>query len=380
MVKLTCLPEKLRAALEIARKPVKTNSPIMAIAQVCLRASGETLTLSGTDLRWVASASLPVKIEHEGAVTLAPKALADVLDACPDGEPLTLDVTDKHRATLTCGRATVRLVGGDPEEFPPPPFLKDSDHLTLTAALLRDAIDTTAFAAARDESRPVLAGVLFSVKDGALTLAAADGYRLAVRTVPLPPGSPDLTVIVPAGPLQTIGSALPKTDDLVTLAADDSHIQIESSSGTWTLARIEGDFPDFNRIIPRDPATQVTCLRADLERAINLALSFEEDFSENGRTNRSCLARLTIEEGELTVRSSSDHGDQEGTLTIQSELAGPALVVGFNGGYLRDAVRAISSERVVLELVGPASPAVLHEAGPRDGHLQICMPMHVARP
>lgn len=379
-MKITVLPERLKAALDIARKPVKHNASIVSVTQVCLRATDDgSLALSGTDLRWYATASLTAKVTHSGAVTLAPKALSDVLAACQDGEPLTIDVTDTHRATLTCGRATIRLVGGDAEEFPPAPVLKAGDRLSLSATLLRELIETTAFAAARDESRPVLSGVLLSVKDNTLTLAAADGFRLAVHSAALAPGAPDLSVIVPAGALREIVGALPKTDDIVTIATDESHTQIESSSGTWTLTQIEGPFPDFNRIIPREAVTQITCNRADLERAVTLALSFQDEVTENGKRYSTCIARLSVEDDGLTIRSRSDQGDQEGALVIPIEIEGDPLAIGFNGLYLRDAVHALTTERVSLDLIGPASPAVLHTAGPRNGHLQICMPMHVAR-
>jgi DNA polymerase III subunit beta len=380
-MKILVLPEKLRAALDIARKPVKSNSPIPALSQVCLQAteSGD-LAISGTDLRWVATASLSVKVERPGSVTLPPKALADVLAACPDGEPLTIDVTDNHRATLTCGRAVVRLVGGDPEAFPPTPLMRADEKLSVPASVLSSLIDSTAFAAARDESRPVLAGVLCEAKAGTLTLAAADGFRMAVRSAPLSADAPDISALVPAGPLREIAGALGKTDDLVTLAVDDAHVQIESSSGTWTLTRIEGQFPDYSRVIPPASTTQATCLRTDLERAISLATAFEDSVTENGKTYRTCMARVTIEAESLTVRSRSDQGDQEGALTIPSELVGEPMVIGFNGQCLRDAVRAMGSESVTLEANQPGSPAMLHPAGPRNGYVQVVMPMRVARP
>jgi DNA polymerase-3 subunit beta len=380
-MKIICLPEGLRAALDVARKPVKSNSPIPALSHVCLQTtdSGD-LTVSGTDLRWIATASLSVKAERAGGVTLPPKALADVLAACTDGEPLTIDVTDKYRATLMCGKAVVRLVGGDPETFPPTPLMRADEKVNLPASVLHELIDSTAFAAARDESRPVHAGVLCEVKAGILTLAAADGFRLAVRSAPLPADAPDLSAIVPAGPLREISGALGKTDDLVTLAVDDAHVQIESSSGTWTLTRIEGQFPDYNRVIPPSSTTQATCLRTDLERAVSLATAFEDSITADGRTYRTCIARVTIEAESLTVRSRSDQGDQDGALTIPIELVGDPLVIAFNGTYLRDAVRALGSESVTLEANQPGSPAILHPAGPRDGFLQICMPMHIARP
>jgi DNA polymerase III subunit beta len=186
---------------------------------------------------------------------------------------------------------------------------------------------------------------------------------------------------MPAGPLREIAGALSKSDDLTTIAVDDAHVQIESSSGTWTLTRIEGQFPDYSRVIPPASTTQATCLRADLERAVSLALAFEDSVTDDqGRTYRTCMARVAIEADSLTVRSRSDQGDQEGALSIPIELVGAPLVIAFNGTCLRDAVRVMGSESVTLEANRPNSAAVLHPAGPRDGFLQICMPMHVARP
>ena len=380
---ITCLPERLRAALDIARKPIKTNNnPIPVLSHVHLKADDGIVTLTGTDLRWSAIATASAKVEQPGQATLAPKGLADFLAACPDGEPLTIEVSDKHRATLTCGRSSARLVGLDPEEFPPTPVMRGAENLSLPSKVLRSLIERTAFAAAPDESRPVLAGVSFMVRDSKLELAGADGLRMAICAAPVDDDAPSIATVIPAKPLAAVAACLPRDDEPVAIGIDDAHVRFWAGAMTWVIGLIDGQFPDYRRITPKATAMTITCPRDAIRRAVQLARAFEEasDDQHNNRRYHTAIVRLSVADDVMTVRSRSDKGDEEGASEIVVTTTGENAWAAFNGEFLYDAITSLDADEITLEIDGPTKPGIVRAAGERNGHLNVLIAMRVTTP
>jgi hypothetical protein len=208
-MKLTILAGKLKVALGVAKIAASTRSTYGPIFEhILLDADGDLLTLSGTDAEARSWHAVSADINEAGAVALPPKALADFLDVISDGEPVVLTADDRHKAELVSGRTRVRIAGLDPELFPPCPDFGDPlADLTLGADELVGLIGSVAHAAVlTGDSRPELAGILIRAKEHALTLSAADGYRLAYRAVPF--DGPDLDVITHARYLLRIAGEL----------------------------------------------------------------------------------------------------------------------------------------------------------------------------
>lgn len=381
-MKLTVSPSTLQAALSVAQTAIK-RSPTWLIAEhVLLEASEDRLTVSGTDLESRAWHTIAAEIEEPGRVTLPPKAITDFLDAVIPSEPVTLTVAANHKAELTSGRTRIRAAGLDPEQFPVCPSFDDPafDH-TMPAETLATLIRSTAFAAAKNDSRPVLAGVLFKVQDGALTMAAADGFRLAIREAHVE-DAPDLDVVVHARLLGRLANALDKaTSARLRVDATRSSLLIGTEAGCWTARLIDGQFPDFRRIIPQDVPIAVTIRRDDLLRASRLTRNMQETVTDRGVSTSTQIARLTVRQDEIALRSVGTEGDREAEIVIESvRERGDDLEIGFNGGYFRDAVEAIDAVDITLEMAGPARPTLIRAAGERNGHCHVIMPMHVARP
>lgn len=381
-MKLTVTAGKLKLALGVARIAASTRVQYTPVLQhVLLEADDGLLTLSGTDTEARSWHAVACEIAESGAVTISPKALADFLDAVADSALVTLTVDDKHKAELVAGGTRVRVAGLDPELFPVcPSFDEPLFDTTLAAEELSTLIASTVFAAAPADSRPVLAGVLLRAADHALTLVAADGHRLAYRSVPY--DGPDLNVIAHARYLAKIGSEVRRaTSARLLVDAHRSMLCIDSEAGSFAVRLIDGDFPDFTRIIPHETPIQITADRDDLLRAARLIRNvITEEVGEKGRTSKTQRAHLTVHGDAIEVRAIGTDGDQEAEATIPAERErGDDLSITFNGVYFRDAVEAIDSPRVTIELVGPSSPSIVRPTGPRNGHLQVVMPMFDAR-
>lgn len=383
-MKLTIAPGYLRAALTVALSSVPSRTPVLPVLGcVLLDATPDGgLIVSGTDLDSRSSRTVPAEVSAAGAVALPPAPLRSFLDAVVDSEPITLTVDGKHKAELISGRTRVRVAGFDPESFPVAPSFGDpSCDLTLSAEALRILVSSVAHAVAPDDSRPVLAGILLQVTDGTLTAVTADGYRLAMRSVEVEPGA-DLDVIVQGKALiRAARLAGDATSARLMVDAGRSMLQVDTESGVWSMRLVDGQFPGFRRVIPKDAPVAVTVDRDDLTRAMRLIKSaMNETTDDKGRTYKTVMARLTIGADSVEVSAKGTDGDQEAEITLPATLErGEGLTITINGAYLTDAIGAIDTSRVTFEMAGPASPVILRPAGDGRDALQVLMPMHDAR-
>jgi DNA polymerase-3 subunit beta len=380
-MRLTCLPEKLNEGLATVGRVVAPRSTLPVLGNVLLETEGGQLKLAATNLELTVICWVGAKVEEEGAITLPARLLADYVGLLSAGEPLQLELKAK-KAHLSCGRFEANISGIDAEEFPAIPSVSGGINLKIPAPRLKEAIGQVVFAAAPDDSRPVLAGVLMTVSDGKLTLAAADGFRLAVRKVDLGDAAvPDLSIIVPAKALTEVARGLPNDEDVeveIAVTADQSQVLFRHRQAEVVSRLIEGQFPDFNRIIPRESKTRVTLQTADFLRATKAAQVFARDNSMIVRLSLvpaeggdEALGRVTV------AATSAEIGDNTGD--VDASVEGEAMQVAFNGRYLRDALEALDAQQAFLEVTGPASPGLIRPASGPNGYIQVIMPMHVAR-
>jgi DNA polymerase-3 subunit beta len=380
-MKLTCLPEKLNEGLATVGRAVSAKSPLPVLGNVLLQTDGGQLRLAATNLEVTVICWVGAKVEDEGAITLPARLLADYVSLLSAGEPLLLELKGK-RAHLSCGRFDANISGIDAEEFPAIPTIDGGTTLRISAPTFKEAISQVVFAAAPDDSRPVLAGVLVTVQEGHLTMAAADGFRLAVRKLDIGDGEvPDLSIIVPAKALIEVARGLPSDEDEqveISVTADQSQVLFRHRQAEVVSRLIEGQFPDFNRIIPRESKTRVTLQTSDFLRATKAAQVFARDNSMIVRLDLVPAAGGDDALGKVTVAAtSSEIGDNTGD--VDASVEGDAMQVAFNGRYLRDALEALDAPQAFIEVTGPASPGVIRPASGPNGYLHVIMPMHVAR-
>jgi DNA polymerase-3 subunit beta len=382
-MKISVLPGALASALAVATSTIASRNPVNPIfGCVLLEATPDGgLVVSGTNLESRSSHTVQAEVIEAGAVALPPDALRAFLEAVPGSEAITLTVNAAHKAEMVSGKTRSRVAGHDPEQFPMPPSFDDpAVDVTIGAETLRLLVGSVGYAIAPDDSRPVLSGVLLRIKDGRLTAAAADGFRLATRSVEIE-DAPDLDVIPHGKTLIRAAGMLDKAMSARLLVdANRSMLKIDTEAGVWSMKLIDDDFPDFWRIVPKNAPTVVTLDRSDLQRAMRLIRTVMEEVTEKGRTYRTVMARLTVTAESLDIQARGKDGDQEAEVSIAADLErGQGMAITFNGAYFRDAIEAIDADRITLELSGPASPALLKPRGePRD-HIHVCMPMHDAR-
>jgi DNA polymerase-3 subunit beta len=378
-VKLVCTQKALAEGLATVDRAVPSKSPLPVLSNVLLSTDEGRLKLVANNLEMAISAWIGADVAEPGAVTLPARLLSDFVTSLGGGDVQMGLKPGTKTMNLRCGRYEANINGMDAADFPAVPSVDEGARCRIAAKTLRTAISQVAFAAATDETRPVLSGVLLTVEGDELTLAAADGFRLAVRTAPLLEGLGErLAVIVPARALIELSRILPDVDDPVEIGATPNQNQVMFQyPGLLLVSRlIEGQFPDYQRIIPQKYQTRIVLPVSDFLQATKTASVFSRDNSNIVRISATPSGD-ELSPGRVDVlASSAEMGDNAGQL--DGSVEGDEAQIAFNVRYLRDALEAVNSGEVALEITGPTSPGLLKPVS-TGGHVHVIMPMHVSR-
>lgn len=376
-MKLTCLQENLKRGLATVSHAVAGKSTLPVLSNVLLATDGGRLKLAATNLEVGITHWIGAQVQEEGATTVPAKLLTDVIGGLPnDKVTLTLD-SRTQTVKVECGRFTSNIKGIEADEFPTIPTIADrSPSVSLPPDLLREAIDQVAFAAASDDSRPVLAGVLVRFRDNRLYMGAADGFRLATRTVALQePVAQHGEFIVPARALSELARIATDASGPVTITVTPGGSQVLfHTENTELVSRlIEGKFPDVERIIPAKYDTRTVLDTAELAKAVKLA-SYFASASQN-------VVKLIMEPGgelgpgRLVISSNAaEVGDNTGEL--DGMIHGEGGQIALNVKYLAELLGAVKTAQIALETQGSQSPGVFKPVG-QDGYIHIIMPMSI---
>jgi DNA polymerase-3 subunit beta len=376
-MKLSCLQENLKRGLATVSHAVAGKSTLPVLSNVLLATDGGRLKLAATNLEIGITCWIGAQVEEDGAVTVPAKLLSDVVGSLPnDRVMLSLDARTQT-LKLECARFTTHIKGIEAEEFPTIPTVLDRDPaISLPPDVLREAIEQVAFAAANDDSRPVLAGVLIRLHDSSVIFDAADGFRLARRIVSLPePVANAQEFIVPARALNELARIINDAESPValTVTPGGSQVLFHTDNAELVSRLIDGRFPDFERIIPASYATRTVLETQELAKAVKLA-SFFATISQN-------IVKITMEPGGeigpghlVLSTNAAEVGDNTGELDAM--IHGESGQIALNVKYLADALAAIKTSQIALETQTPQSPGVFKPVG-QEGYIHIIMPMSI---
>jgi len=376
-MKLSCLQENLKRGLAIVSHAVAGKSTLPVLSNILLASDGGRLRLAATNLEIGITSWIGAKIEEEGAITIPAKLFSDVVGSLPNDKiNLSLDVRTQT-LNLTCARFETNIKGVEASEFPTIPTIADRAPVALFPPdLLRAAIDQVAFAAATDDTRPILQGVQLRLRDNRATFAAADGFRLAQRVVELPePVAEPQELIIPARALIELARIVGDGESSVEMIVTPGGGQVLFHTETVDLVSrlIDGKFPDVERVIPQSYLTRTVLDTQELTKAVKLASYFA-----NASAN---IVRLQMEPGgelgpgHLTISANAaEVGDNKGQ--VDAMIHGENGQIALNVRFLADAIAAIPTPQVALETQTAQNPAVFRPVG-ADGYIHIVMPMTV---
>ena len=375
-MKVTCLQENLARGLGIVQRAVAVRSTLPITSNVLIATDAGRIKLAATNLDIALTCWIGGQIEEEGAITVQARLLADFVNSLPqDKIELTLAPRSKQ-LKVKCARNEATIGGIDAEDFPPIPAVEDGGTLEIDPKALRGAITQVVFSAATDDSRPVLTGVDLVVEGDTLTLAAADGFRLAVRTLKLKKKvSERQEVIVPSKALAELNRLLQDQDEPVqmTFNAGRTQVLFQLKDIELVAQLIQGTFPDYSRLIPKEWGSRAIVEVREFLQETKIASIFARDGSG--------IVRITFDAGEdglpgkMTIAARAEEiGDNQGELDAQVE--GEGSKIAFNGRYLQDVLQVLDGGRVALETTGPSQPGVIRPVD-NDNYVHVVMPMFV---
>ena len=380
-MKISCLQENLAKGLTAVGRAVATRSTLPVLSNILLQTDEGRLRLAATNLEIGVNHWIGARVEEEGQITVPARLLTEFVNSLPPGQ-IDMELNERTQTlNLKCARYEANIKGIDAAEFPAVPTaanINGASRLHLEAETFKRMIDQVVFAAATDESRPILTGVLAKFHQGGLTLAAADGFRLSVTTADMGVDLDEMVnVIIPARALSELSRISAEQEDPVELLITPQRNQIVFHLSNTDLVSqlIEGNFPDYNQIVPKQHSTRTFVGTSDLLKAVKVAFLFARDAANIIRFK--IVPGSELNPGQMVITgTSAEFGDNVSEL--DASIEGDEIEIAFNARYMIDALSVAGTPEIVLETSSPASPGVIRPTDSED-FLCVIMPMHIQR-
>lgn len=374
-MKISLLQEGLAKGVGVVGRVVATKAQLPVLANILLSTDQGKLKLTATNLETGINLWLGGKIEEEGKISVPARIFSETINALPPGT-VSLS-TEEERLKIVCGKFKAEINGISAEEFPEVPTLKDQkekiETLVLDRKILEEGVGQVAVAAATDESRPVFTGIKMELEENTLRLAATDGYRLSIKSIGKLKGiKKKKEMVVPARALselvRVLGAAETEAKEIIFAAtSEEKQLILSFGEGEVVTRILEGEFPDFDKIVPKTHTTSVSLETEELFQAVKATAVFAKDSAN--------IVKFKITESGLVISANTPQvGGNE--VEVEGKVLGENAEVAFNSRYLIDVLNVIGAKELTLQVSGPLNPGVFIPAG-ETGFLHIIMPVRV---
>ena len=366
-MRFTCEKSMLVAGLNITGRTVAQKSSLSVLEGILCRASAG-LSLTGYNMETAITYQIDAEVNDPGTCVLPAKLFGDIIRRLPEG-PVTVVVDENYKVSIRAGYASFSISAENAEDYPELPDVGSGRPVFLPQKALRELIGGTIFAVSDNLSRPIHTGVKFEVSEDAISAIAVDGFRLARRTFhPDSATGRNLSFVVPAQGLKEVEKILADTDEDASFTLGTKHILFQIGGATLICRLLEGEFLDWKRVVPTNCPIKLTAYVSDLSSSIErVGLIVSEKYKSP--------VRCTFSNQVVNLRTNTTIGAAEDRCSVAGD--GKELEIGFNVRYLADALRAIPSEEVVLELTNGLSPIVLTPAEDKYDYAYMVLPVRI---
>jgi DNA polymerase-3 subunit beta len=363
-LRITVEKDELAAKLGIVARGVSSRTAVLVLGGIQLRAEGGRLHLAATDMEVSLRASMDATVTGEGVVIVPGRLLLDIARSLPDSTVSIEHRPEEAVVVLTSGTANYRLHTYSSEDFPRLPDVESGTLHAVDREALVETVARVGRSASRDESRPVLTGILVRFEPGKIVMAATDSYRLAVKETTVDATLPELEAIIPARALQELARIA--SSDEIQLGLLENHV-VFGADGTWlTTRRIDGQFPNYRQLLPEQFEHELAMPREEVLEVVRRVSLMAQ---------RNSPIRLRFGDGELTVSAiTQDVG--EARESVPAPYNGDPLEIGFNAEFLRDGLDSVDSDSITFKLISPLRPVVLE--GEVADYVYLIMPIRLA--
>ncbi len=364
-MKFLCEQADLLSALTMATRALAARSTMPAFESVRVEAADGAVRLMCTDLAMGIEATLSAQVSQEGCLLLPGRLFQEIVRKLPQGE-VTVS-SREYNVTIQAHGSRTNVQGLPANEFPSLPQIDDAASVVVDQRLLRDMIRQTAFAAAVEETKPALTGVLVEAEGQSITMVALDRFRMALRRGELKLEAPKVSAIVPARCMNEVARMLGDEEGEVALGFGRTHVALEIGAARISIRLLDDEYVKYGQLIPTEHKTVAKVDRAMLAECVDRAALIARDTKNN-------LINLQIEEDKLVITSQSENSNSYEELPVA--LQGNGLEIAFNVRYVVDAVRNLTDESIALRFTSPVSPCVLTPVE-GDAYLYLLLPVRV---
>ena len=364
-MKIVCSRDELGAKLAVVARAVSTRTTVQILSGILLRAEAGELHVGATDMELSVQTLLDAQVEGEGAVVVPGRLLLEIARGLPESEVAIEHREDEGLVRITCGPSDYRLNTYSAADFPRRPTAEGVQLHDVDRPRLLEAVTRVQRSASRDESRPVLTGILLRFEAGRIIAAATDSYRLSVRETAVEGDLLELEAIIPARALVEL-SRIAIGEGELELGIHENQV-LFGADGVWLATRrIDGQFPNYKQLLPEKFEHELTLPRVELLEVVRRVAVLAQ---------RNSPLRLRFAEGELTVSArTQDVGEASESMPVG--YSGEPLEIGFNADFLRDGLESVAGDELVLKLISPLRPAVM--TSPDDDFTYLIMPIRLA--
>ena len=366
-MRFTCEKSMLLTGLNITGRTVAQKSTLSVIEGILCRADN-ALSLTGYNMETAITYEIEADVRDPGECILPAKLFGDIVRRLPEG-PVTVVVDSDYKVSIRAGYASFNISAESAEEYPELPDVNEGKAIAIPQSALKELISGTIFAVSENQGRPIHTGVKFEVEDDAISAIAVDGFRLARRTYhPKDATGRTVSFVVPAQGLKEVEKILTDNDEDAAFTLGQKHILYQIGNATVICRLLEGDFLDWRRVVPTNCPIKLTAHVGDLTSSIErVGLIVSEKYKSPVR----CLFGSQV----VQLRTNTTIGAAEDRCSIAGD--GKELEIGFNVRYIADALRAIPSEEVVLELTNGLSPIVLTPVDDKQDYSYMVLPVRI---
>ncbi|CAB1255601.1 DNA polymerase III subunit beta [Clostridium sp. MT-14] len=347
-MKIKCKKLDLQEAIITAQRAITGKSSMPILNGLKLTASDNKIILIGSDIDLSIETKINADVEEEGTIVIDSRLFGEIIRKLPD-DNISISTIENNSVEILCQKSKFTLIYMNAEDFPEIPNIKENMIFSIPQKILKNMIKSVIFATAQDETRPILTGVLFEIKNKKLNLIALDGYRLALRSENLNTDN-IINAVIPGKTLNEVSKILEDNDKNVNITFTPNHILFNLSNTKVISRLLEGEFIKYNSIIPEEFNMKVTAKKDELLNCIERASLMAKDSNTN-------LIKLELEENRMVITSNSQLGMVREELNII--LQGDTLKIAFNSKYLIDVLKIMDEEEIILEFSSSVSPCII---------------------
>ena len=367
-MRFTCEKSMLAAGLNIASRTVAVKSSLSVIEGILCRASSVGISLTGYNMETAITHQFEADVSDDGACILPARLFSDIVRRLPEG-PVTVVVDDNYKVSVRAGYASFTISAENADDYPILPDVNTGKSIRIPQSAMKELISGTIFAVSENQGRPIHTGVKFEVEDLAVSAIAVDGFRLARRTFhPEEPIGRNISFVVPAAGLKEVEKLLSDPDADVAFTLGNKHILFQMGGTTLVCRLLEGDFLDWRKVVPFNCPIKLVAHVSDLARSMErMGLVVSEKYQSP--------VRCVFSDQVLQLQINTTIGTAEDRCAIAGD--GKDLLIGFKVQYLADALRAIPTEEVVLELTNGLSPIVMTPVDEKYDFSYMVLPVRI---